>query len=161
MISKYKTVLDKGEIVKMKLAPRDPINPFKGKYLHLTFDERRFKTEKKEWKRNEDIFLHYHINTDRYLKVDSISSEIFSFENVMKVKVSYFANYDNRLEVKYPFEKYFIEESKALPAEQKIRELLRNKHSNVYAEISVLNSIPVLKEVYVDGVPILEFLANN
>jgi len=161
MISKHKTILKKGDVVKMKLAPRDPVHPFQGKYLQLTFEQNNFTNKDKEWKRNDIIYLHYSLAANGYLKVDSLSAEVDNYNNIMKVKVLYYSKYNNSLVIKYPFDKYFIDESKALPAEQKIAELIRKKQASVYAEISILNSIPVLKEVYVDDVPILDFLSKK
>lgn len=158
MMFKHSTILEKGKIVKMKLAPVDPISPFKGKYLRLTFEENRIAVRDDKWERNETIYLHYHTDNNGYMKIDSIMKEVDSFDNILKAKALFYSNYNMQLTIKYPFEKYFIEESKAALAEEKIAKSIRNKHADVYAEISILNSIPVLKEVYVDGKKILDFL---
>ena len=60
MVSKYNSILKNGDIVKMKLAPYDPVHPFQGKYLHLTFRDNRFVVKPEKWKRNENVYIHYH-----------------------------------------------------------------------------------------------------
>jgi len=158
MILKHSDILNKGIVVKMKLTPRDPVHPFKGKYLVLNFEENNFTEIEKEWKRNETIYINYHINDKGFLKVDSLTKFFKPPANILKAKVNYYTPYNNKIVIKYPFDKYFIEESKAFSAEQKIIFELKNELTDVYAEISILNGNPVLKEVFVNQRPILEFI---
>ena len=158
MISKYQKILTKGVTVKMKMRPRDPVHPFKGKYLQLNFEENNFVNEG-DWKRGESVFLHYHTDKNGFLKVDSLTRDKLEGLNSMKVKLNYFSPINNMITVKYPFDKYYIDESKAFYAEETIdRDLRDSENHTVYAEIVILDSTPVLKEVYVDDKPILEFL---
>ena len=152
MIIKYRRILEYGNLVKMKLELRDPVNPFKGKYLRLNFKENNFKVKDK-WQRNEKVYVNYHLDADGYLKVDSLTKEKIKGVNAIKVKVEYYNDFSHRVVVKYPFDKYFLEESKALPTEQKIRSyLLRHKDSDAYAEISILGESATIRDIKIDSI---------
>ena len=158
MISKYQKILTKGVTVKMKMRPRDPVHPFKGKYLQLNFEENNFVKEG-DWQRGESVFLNYHIDKNGFLKVDSLTRDKLEGLNSMKVKLNYFSPITNMITVKYPFDKYYIDESKAFYAEETIdRDLRDSENHTVYAEIVIFDNIPVLKEVYIDDKTITEFI---
>ncbi len=150
MIVKYNKILKYGNLAKMKLELRDPVSPFKGKYLRLNFKENNFKV-KDEWQRNEKVFVNYHLDAEGYLKVDSLTKENIKGENTIKAKVEYFNDFSHRVVVKYPFDKYFLEESKALQTEQKIRKyLLSHKDSDAYAEISIFGEDATIREIKIE-----------
>ncbi len=152
MIVKYRRILKYGDIAKMKLELRDPVSPFKGKYLRLNFKENNFKVED-EWLRNEKVYVNYHLNAEGFLKVDSLTKENIRGVNALKAKVEYYNAFSHRVVVKYPFDKYFLEESKALPTEQKIRSyMLSHKDSDAYAEISILGESATIRDIKLDSI---------
>ncbi len=152
MIVKYNKILKYGNLAKMKLELRDPVSPFKGKYLRLNFKENNFKV-KDGWQRNEKVFVNYHLDAEGYLKVDSLTKENIKGENTIKAKVEYYNKFSSRVVIKYPFNKYFLEESKALPTEQKMRKyLLSHKDSDAYAEISIFGEDATIRDIKIDSI---------
>jgi len=63
--------------------------------------------------------------------------------------------------INFPFNRYYMEESKAKPAEDFIRESARDSLLSTYAIVMIKDGNAVLKDVMVDGVPIRELVKNQ
>ena len=58
MIYNREDVLKNGKAFKFRTAPVDPSDPFRGKYIVLSFDENSFENKEKiDWAGNEDIYV--------------------------------------------------------------------------------------------------------
>ena len=68
---------------------------------------------------------------------------------------------DNRLTVDFPFDRYYMEESKAIEAERTYRESQLDTNQVAYALVSIKDGESVLKDVLIDGVPIREIVLKE
>jgi uncharacterized membrane-anchored protein len=76
----------------------------------------------------------------------------------IKTRVSYVALEDHKstLFIDYPFDRYYLEESKALAAEQAYAASVRDTTQVTYALVNIKDGVAVLKEVLIGGVPVRE-----
>ena len=61
-----------------------------------------------------------------------------------------------------PFNRFYMEETKAKPAEDSYRKAHRDSlPSNIYASVYIKNGEAVLKDVIIDGVPIARYVEDQ
>lgn len=119
MIWDREEVLDHGTLYKFRTAPVDPNDPFRGKYIALTFRDNTVEiTDGEEWTVGETIYVSLTTDSNGYAKIDFLSKEMPSGQpDVMKAKVRYVTDDQPRkLIIDYPFDRFYMEESKAKEA---------------------------------------------
>ncbi len=154
MIFHREDVLANGKIYKFKTAPIDPSDPFRGKYITLQFAERSITVDSSEqWERGETIFVHLQEDPDGFVKIQGVSKERpTQKEAYVKAKVRYVRKYVTQtIRIEYPFERYYMEESKAYDAETLARRRVRDTTKVVYAQVRILDGAAVLEDVIVNG----------
>jgi uncharacterized membrane-anchored protein len=156
MILDREAIIRHGTEFKFKTAPIDPHDPFRGKFISLQFDESLVDLPSdKEWQAGQTIYLTLITDTDGFAVVDSIAGQKPSgSQHYLKAKVSYY--YTGRVRVNYPFDRFYMEESKAYDAELAYVETQADTTVTAYALVSVKDGESVLKDVLIDGIPIRE-----
>ncbi|WP_111707260.1 GDYXXLXY domain-containing protein [Lutibacter citreus] len=166
MILSKEDTLKTGTPYKFITAPIDPTDPFRGKFIVLSFIENEFNIEdEKEWKRNEIIFVLLQNNKDGFATIKSIVKEkpAETSNDFIEAKVDrvYATEKNKRILIQYPFERYYMEEFKAKDAENTYRESQRDNMNKTYALVYVKNGEAVLKDVLINGKPIKQIVEEN
>ena len=164
MIWTLEKVLETGIEFKFKTAPIDPSDPFRGKYIVLNFQETSVEVENEnDWTRGEKVYLCLKTGNDGFARIKSVSKERpTENQNFIKGHVSFITeDGSNRLNIDYPFDRYYMEESKALEAEQAYRQSQQDTSKITYALVSIKNGESVLKDVLIDGISIAEIVTAN
>ncbi len=158
MIYDHESILSKGEKFKFITAPIDPTDPFRGKYIVLRFDASRYyTTDRGTWYSNEDVYATLVNDKDGYAKISGVSRNKPESGSFLKSKVDYFQGGDSSfLNLDFPFNIFYMEESKAGPAEIAYFEASRDTNSVAYASVSVLNGEAVISNVYINGVALVK-----
>ena len=164
MIWDREDVLKNGIEHKFKTAPIDPNDPFRGKYITLRYADNSIEVEnEKGWQRDEIVYLSFETYDDGFSKIKSVSKEEpTGSQDYLKAKV-WTAPYKNfkKLTIEYPFDRYYMEESKAYDAEVAYVETQRDTSKMTYALVNIKNGEAVLKDVLIDGIPIKEIVKAN
>nr|WP_299072846.1 GDYXXLXY domain-containing protein [uncultured Allomuricauda sp.] len=161
MILDKEDVLASGKEYKFKTAPVDPNDPFRGKYITLRYDENTIEIPKEhDWVRGDDIFISLTEDDDGFAKIKSVSKEKLSEkEGFVKAEVGYITSYTTtELIIDYPFDRFYMEESKAHDAELTYTESQLDTTSVTYALVNIKNGDAVLKDVLIDGQSIREIV---
>jgi uncharacterized membrane-anchored protein len=164
MIFEKERVISSGAEYKFKTVPIDPNDPFRGKYITLSYDETRFMdTESRDWLYGDDIYVILTTDKEGFAKIESVSRTKPSSELdfVKATVINNTFNNEYKVEIEYPFNRYYMEESKALQAELIYRETMRDSKSNTYALVSVKGDEAVLKDVLIDGVSIKDIVKER
>ena len=163
MIWNQESILKDGVEYKFKTAPIDPNDPFRGKYITLSFEETNYTVQDEtDWGRGEQVYVLLKTDTSGFAKIDSVSKQIpSSDQDFVKAKVWFVSgNDENNLSIDYPFNRFYMEESKAKDAEITYRESQMDTTKTTYALIQVKNGDAVLKDVLIDGVPLKKLVKN-
>lgn len=164
MILNQESILKTGTAYKFKTQPVDPSAPFKGKYINLNYDINSFKTNDSLWQRNEFIYVYLTTDSLGYAKIDTVSRNTLS-ENkndYVEVKSGYYDNYSNKLNIQFPFNKYYMEETKAYDAEVAVRNRQRDSvPNNTYALVYIHKGEAVLSDVLIDEISIKDYVAKE
>ena len=153
-----------GTEFKFKTRPIDPNDPFRGKYITLHYSENKAKVSDNHiWEINEPIFVSLAKDSAGFAKIETISKSISpqSLNNVI-AKISFILKYDStRLNIDYPFDRYYMEESKAYQAELTYRQSRRDPSKTTYALVNIKNGNAVLKDVLINEVSIRKIVKET
>ena len=161
MIWDREKVLETGMEFRFRTAPIDPNDPFRGKYIILGYEETMVQVaNERDWMRGENVYVHLTTDNQGFAKIKSVSKEEpTGNQDYLKAKVGFITeNGSNKLTVEYPFDRYYMEESKAYQAELTYRQSQQDTSKITYALVSVKNGESVLKDVLIDGVSIREIV---
>ena len=167
MANRYENILITGESYFFKVVPRDPADPFKGRYVHLTFPEDSGQISKlknntdsvKELTRKDTAYAVYEKDTDGFAKIVDLQKTMPQNVDYIKVKMSY--RHNDTYGFKLPFNRYYAEESKAPKIEALLWRGDREEQKIFYADVRIKDGYGVIAELYVDDAPILDYLRDN
>ena len=166
MIWNNEDVLETGKAFKFKTAPIDPNDPFRGKYIFLNFDNVDVEIPKEhDWKRGELVYVSLLENTAGFAEISSVSKmEPKETGDFVIAKVGFINSYNTdktTMTIQYPFERFYMEESKAYDAELTYRDSQRDTTKTTYALVHVKNGDAVLRDVLIDGIPIKDLVKKE
>ena len=156
MIFESEKVLTQGKEFKFKTAPVDPTDPFRGKYVSLNFEETNFRGRLQDtFFYGEKVYVSLSTNHEGFVKIADISKSIPDTEDYVSATVSNFFDGDSSyVTVEYPFDRFYMEESKAYNAELAYNESARDTNQTTYALVSVRKGEAVVKDVIINGITI-------
>ncbi|MHB1148564.1 MAG: GDYXXLXY domain-containing protein [Lutibacter sp.] len=161
MILDKEDTLETGTDYKFQTTPIDPTDPFRGKYIILSYRDNVAKVKnEKDWVSGETVYVFLENDQNEFAKITSVSKEKPA-ENQGFVKAIVSAvssNGTNKLTIYYPFDRYYMEESKANDAELIYRKSLQDTTQLTFALVSIKNGDAVLKDVLIDGISIREIV---
>ena len=155
MILSSEETLGDGTEYRFKTVPVDPTDPFRGKYVTLRFVESSFMVDSTAtWEDGDDAYVLLGTDLEGFATMQAISRDPWQNQSFIKVRIK--KRYRETIIIRYPFERYYMEESKAGPAERVYRDAMRDGHSMAYALVSVYEGNAVLKDVMIDDVPLTD-----
>jgi Uncharacterized membrane-anchored protein len=167
MVLDREDVLNKGTEYKFKSRPIDPTDLFREKYITLSYEENRVEVPNdRDWMRGEIVYVYLTTDSAGFAKIKSVSKEkLNNNQDYLKTKINYVSDRGPTkltiLTIDYPFNRYYMEESKAYEAEKAYRRSGRDTNQIAYSLVSIKDGEAALKEVFIDGVPIKEVVLKN
>jgi len=164
MIWDREVILKEGVEIKLKTAPIDPNDPFRGKYIVLDYEENTIQTDSVEkWISGEDIYVFYTADADGFVKIKSVSRDMNPEEKIyVKAKVgNRIWNDTTSIRIDYDFDRFYMEESKAKGAEEAHQKAQIDSTKTTYALVSVKDGNAVVKDVFIDDVSVRELVKKN
>ncbi len=153
ILDKEKTISE-GTLFRFKTAPIDPSDPFRGKYVRLNFDLQEIEKDSiEEWDYKEKGYATFEQDDQGLAVVKQISkiaptdTKNYILAEIYKRKKSGV----QQLQVSLPFDRLYMEESKALPAEKAFFESRRDSSKLTYALVYIYEGDYVLTDVMIDG----------
>ncbi len=157
-------VLETGVTYKFKTQPVDPNDPFRGKYITLNYKMDSAKTNDATWEQGETILVYLEKDSLGFARVHSVSKEQKSTDrDYVEATVSWSYRDSTIVNFELPFDRFYMEESRAKPAEDIYRKYNRqsNNKSETYALVAVKNGKTVLKDVYINDKPITYYIERD
>ncbi|MEL0652812.1 GDYXXLXY domain-containing protein [Algibacter sp. TI.3.09] len=164
MIFSQEAVLKSGVAYKFKTQPVDPSDPFKGKYITLNFDVSNYKTKDSLWERNDEVLVYLTTDSLGYAKIDAVSKYVLerNTNDYVKAKAYWYSTYSKELVIRFPFNKYYMKETKAYAAETAVRDRQRDSLvNNTHALVYVQEGEAVLKDVIIDDISIKDYVEKS
>lgn len=161
MIYEQERVLTQGTPYKFKTQPIDPSDPFRGKYITLRYEmERSLKVEDTVWNPNDPIYVYIKEGKDGFAEATQLSQKPLDTRQDY-VLATYTYSTKGRVNFDLPFDRFYMEESKAYDAELAVRETQRNRDSLApvcYALVYVKDEVAVLDNVFIGDQSVKELV---
>jgi len=163
MIRKRDNTLTHGMEFQFKIAPVDPYDPVRGRYIALSVAARQvIVPDPDEYYRNQKVYAILDIDDQGFAKIAGLHTERPMYESFLKTKISYvLGNYPSQAGTVFldlPFRRYYMEEFEAPRAEKAYREKQKDKNIHMYITVRVKNGFGVIEGLYIDGVHIREYM---
>ena len=157
-----------GQEFTFKTEPIDPYDPFRGKYVTLSFSDNYLEMDEyKKWKYGETVYVQFFEGEDGFAKIKSISKEIpenSDYYLKSKVRTESFRRGSKekyRVYIDYPFRRYYMEESKAKRAEILARNSARDETYDVSVVVHLYKGRGSIKKLQVNDTPMEEAVHHN
>lgn len=164
MIFEREDILNSGKEFHFKTAPIDPNDIFRGKYVALNFKENSIEVPiGNHWEYNETVYVEIKKDMDGFAAIETVSKlEPPADADYIKAKVSFVStDKSNEIGIKYPFDKFYLEESKAPEAETAYRKSQLDTSQVTYAIVKIKAGESVLKDVIIGKVSIRNLDKNK
>lgn len=149
-----------GTEYKFKTAPVDPNDPLRGKYIALNFEIGSLPMKADTFQSGEKLYAVLGTDVDGFAKVTRLQREKPKTGNYLLVESGY--NFEDIQPFELPFDRFYMEESKAPDAERLYQEHNSGEQKiPAYAIVSVRGEVSVIKDVILDGVPVKEYVEKH
>lgn len=177
MIAHYENIRSNGVVHKFRVAPVDPSDLLRGRYVQLQFANTDLPVNKKFFERHWNrggaaAYVLLKKGADGFSVPVKLSHEMVEGGGtdvimVNKLSPNYWRNEGKEeLEARfnYPFDRFYLPENVAPKAEYLYRSSFWNvaddKRGVTYVTVRVLGGKAVLEELYINGVPVREAVRN-
>lgn len=161
MIFDSERIITQGTLYKFKTAPIDPSDPFRGKYITLNFQENFIGfADSAAFQRGQDIFITFKLDAEGFAIPSKAYPTPPEASTYLRTTVEYI-DYDqgyNKVWYKVPFDRFYLEESKASEAEQVYWQAQRDSAQVAYALVSMGAGQVVLRDVIINNRPVVDIV---
>ena len=160
MVYEQESAISQGTIYKFKTTPIDPDDPFRGKYVQLNFDLDSYATPYKDWEYGSTAYAYIKKDAFGYAVLDRLS-EIQEQSDLDYIPVTIKRYYKGKIHFDLPFDRFYMDETKAYDAEVAHRNAQRESEHSTYAIVSVKNETSVLLDVIINNESIKDIVEKK
>ena len=163
MIFDREDIIKSGVAYKFKTAPVDPNDPFRGKYIRLRFKRKSIRVDTTlDWHMGEQVYASLNTDPNGFATVESVSKTApTNTPDFLKVEVRRPPYKTDQITIDYPFDRFYMEESKAYDAEVLSRVRFKDTSKVVHALVHIKDGEGVLSNVFIDDVAISEVVKQK
>ena len=160
MIVRREIVLSKGTQYRFKTEPVDPYDAFRGRYVALRIKEADANIPRDlELQYGQTVYVVINNDSEGFAKISEIKAKRPKDGNYIKTKVRYF--YKDKVRLKMPFDRFYMEEKSAPKAEKVYWKHSRREKNDAYIVVRVRSGLAVAEDLYVGNKPIAEFIKTT
>jgi uncharacterized membrane-anchored protein len=161
LMRQEETTLRFGTRYKLKTAPVDPYDAFRGRYIALTFkEEQPFSAIRPSGGKNgNSVYVILEEGDDGFARISKLSSALP--KDGLAFRSEYRSANMSDFAVVFPFRRFYMDEENAPQAETAYRNHSRRDNIQAYATIRVYNGHASLEQLYIEDQPIRDFLNNS
>lgn len=157
MIWESENIARHGTLYKFRTQPVDPSDPFRGKYITLNFlANHGYDTA--QWKGGDAVNVEFTTDSAGFATVNRLTRD----EPDGPYLHTTISHVDNQSEVYFniPFNRFYMEESKALPAEEYYRDSMRDSAQVCYGLVRIGRGSAVITGVMIDDKSIVDIVRD-
>lgn len=165
MIVARERVLAEGAVWRFRTAPVDPADPFRGRYVALSFDQSTAPVpEGLTVEHGEQVIVPLSEGPDGFARLGPVRRESPEKGEYLRLRVHWIGRTEEGerpvAHVQLPFDRLYLEEGVAPRAEEVYRELTGGEEAlDAWAVVRVLGGRAVLEDVVVEGRSLRELAA--
>ncbi len=161
MIARREATLRKGAAYKFRTRPVDPYDAFRGRYVALGFESNEgTATNAQKFSRGQTVYVGVTVGTNGFAELSTVSPTRPREGDYLRTKVHYPRVKDGRVRVRLPFDRFYMNEDDAPQAEIQYARAGRSEKRSAYALVRLRSGMAVIEDLYIDDLPILEFLSK-
>jgi uncharacterized membrane-anchored protein len=160
MILQRERTLRDGHVYKFRTRPVDPYDAFRGRYVQLGFEQDHAPLTGENISNGATGYARLETDAEGFAIVRAVTPEPPEQGDFLKVRVIYAAwnNKAGEAHFRMPFDRFYLEETKAPAAERAYREHSRQGGArDAYVIVRVRAGQGVIENLYVAGQPIAEY----
>ncbi len=159
-IIRHERVLRTGETFKFRMAPVDPYDAFRGRYIALRFEQHCAKLAPGAAVPAGEIDVPVETGADGFAQL-GVTGSAGERQAYLRLRARYPCPNVNGVEVELPFDRFYMKEDIAPLAERLYRERANEAQRDAYATVRIGDGIGVIENVYVEGRPIGEVVREQ
>lgn len=160
----HESLLKNGKPFKFLSAPVDPSDPLRGKYIILTFRDNFIATDgKSKWESGQEVYVQLVNDSGGFARIHSLHKNKPSrYVDFIHASINYVL-YDslNTVHIEWPFNRFYMEESKAFDAEQAYIKTAADSTNKTYSLVRVRNGNAILEDVFINDIPIGKYVRQK
>ena len=157
MIINHELALEYGRQYRFRTAPIDPADPFRGRFVALSFpDETVPRPDKMTLTSGRQVYASITEDTAGFAHLTAVSLTRPEGDAAIRVEVGYVT--EDAVHLRLPFDRYYTAEHIAPEAERAYQQHSRRVNPEAYVTVRVRKGQAVLEELYIAGLPLREFL---
>ncbi len=164
MILDQENALTEGTPYKFRTSPIDPNDPLRGKYISLRYEMDKAPlvgTATIKWE--DQVYVYIEEDAEGFAKATKASKVKLETEQDYILATAHNSYIEtDTVYFNLHFNRFYVEESKALPAEKLVNQANRDSLlANCYGLVYVKNDVAVLENVFVNNMPIKEYVETE
>jgi GDYXXLXY protein len=164
MIARYELALSHGTVFKVHTSPVDPVDAFRGRYVWFRLALGPVELDRSIF--GKTVWVSLEKGPDGFAKVSQVSATrpaSGSYVGAQAVPVEWRSAGPGRgrFQLVLPHDRYYMEEWKAPQAEGAARAHSREPQRNAWVTLRVRDGIGAVEGLWIDGVPIEEYLRRG
>ena len=150
MIARREFVLRDGAQFKFKVAPVDPYDAFRGRYVALRIDENYVPAIKNEKiKRGQAVFVVINLDAQGFARLSEVTTGRPRRGSYIRANVSNV--YNDKIYLDLPIDRYYMEEKSAPLAEKIYQRYSQRDKKDAYVVVRIKDGFVVIESLYVGG----------
>lgn len=156
MMVKRERVLQKGKAFRFETQPVDPADPFRGRYVQLSFRADTTTAAGGSFERGQKAYAELETDTAGFARIKQLHHTPPATSDYVEVKIFYWLFDSDRqkntekLIVEYPFYQFFLDEYKAPQAENIYITSMRDSVRKTYALVHIYKGKGVIKDLIIN-----------
>ena len=150
--------LANGRPFKLRTAPVDPVDAFRGRYVWLAFEIQDYETST-QYEHGDRLHAVLRENDEGFAEIARLSREPVDGDSALWVTVQYPA--ENRVRLELPFDRFYLDERDAPRAERAVREASFGDSIDASAAVRIRGNSAVLEQLYLGERTVYEYLREH
>lgn len=163
-IWKHEDVRRTGAAYKLRTAPIDPYDVLRGRYVALRFADTEAPVRAGDAiGEHQPAYVRLETDAAGFARFVELSSKPPAHGDYLSVRCGALNQASGRMYFELPFDKFFMEETKAPRAERAFWQHgnRRDAPPNAYASVRVKKGRGVIEDLYLENIPIRDFLRQE
>jgi uncharacterized membrane-anchored protein len=174
MIHQREQALRHGVAYRFRVAPVDPYDAFRGRYVALRFDQgtREPVPTTASFSRHQPVYVRLETDTNGFARLAQAALRPGREGAWMRARVAYANSWDwertgavHTVHVDLPFDRFYLDEESAPRAEQLYRKAAgwrgQTSSTNAWLQVRVHRNLAVIEDLFLDGRTIRQVLESS
>lgn len=161
MIWSRENIMEGGVLYKFLAQPIDPYDPFQGRYVSLSVGQMRAPLPKGWYPLyGETVYATLGTDEEGYATMESVSQTPPEDGDYIRATVQWVDDQQREVALDLPIDRYYMNEWAAPQAERAYQDNQWKEDTDVYVTVRVLAGEVVIEGLFIDDVPIEEYVKN-